>query len=46
MVCVFFGHRDTSIEICPKLKETIINLIEKNNVTVNGITAQKSLKLK
>ena len=46
-VCTFFGHRDTSIEICPKLKETIINLIEKNidDVEVDIIDSESSVEI-
>ena len=33
MTCTFFGHRDAGKEIEPKLREVIVNLIEKQNVT-------------
>ncbi len=33
MVCAFFGHRDTPSKIQDKLKETVLKLIEKRNVT-------------
>lgn len=32
--CTFFGHRNTSAEITPKLKTTIIDLIENKNVNL------------
>ena len=32
MVCTFFGHRDCPETIKPKLRATIINLIENHNV--------------
>ena len=34
MVCTFFGHKDTSKEIEPTLRSTLIDLIENKNVTV------------
>ena len=33
MTCTFFGHRDANQEIEPKLRETIIDLIENKNVS-------------
>ena len=30
--CTFFGHRDCREEIKPRLREILVNLIEKNNV--------------
>lgn len=33
MTCIFFGHKDTTEEIQPKLEREIIKLIEKHNVT-------------
>ncbi len=32
--CTFFGHRDCPDSIYPRLRHTIINLIENNNVTM------------
>ena len=32
MTCTFFGHRDTPASIRPLLKNTLLNLIEQNNV--------------
>ena len=32
--CTFFGHRDTSAEIKPKLKQVIVDLIENKKVTM------------
>ena len=34
MTCTFFGHRDTSMEIGPILRETLLDLIENKNVTL------------
>ena len=34
MICTFFGHRDTSENIKPKLKAVLVNLIEKNNINM------------
>lgn len=34
MVCTFFGHKDTSNEIEPTLRSTLIDLIENKNVNV------------
>lgn len=34
MFCTFFGHRDTDDNIKPILKDTIIDLIENQNVSV------------
>lgn len=34
MVCTFFGHKDTSKEIEPTLRSTLIDLIENKNVNV------------
>ena len=33
MICIFFGHKDTPYEVKEKLRETIVNLIEKQEVT-------------
>ncbi len=32
MTCTFFGHKDTPIQIEPKLRRTLIELIENNDV--------------
>ena len=34
MICTFFGHRDVSEKIEPILQSTLINLIEKKNVSL------------
>ena len=33
MTCIFFGHKDTPYEVKDKLRETIVKLIEKQDVT-------------
>ena len=33
MTCIFFGHKDTPDEVKNKLKETIVNLIEEQDMT-------------
>ena len=33
-LCSFFGHRDTQVDIQPILRDIVINLIEKENVTL------------
>ncbi len=34
MVCAFFGHRDTPMDVAPRLRETLLKLIVKRNIFV------------